>query len=643
MKKYWVFLFVVTLTLLTVCRMDGKQLEQVSPADLQMDETYFPQIDLWVNQLMQADNIPGAVIAVGRGDRLALLKKWGERQRNPHPEPLTFDTLYDLASVGKVVALAPSIAMLVDQGKISYTDKVTKYLPELTGKGLNNITVYDFLTHTSGIRDGYSWEGTPSDIWKRICQVPCKARPGEQFEYSCLGFLILGKLVERVSGETYADYTRNHIFLPLGMVDTMFHPDEQRRRRTATTQFFDGRWIKGEANDTRSRRMGGGTGNGANISTINDMAVYASVILNKGKYTTEDGKVQQLFSPETYEKMAASCPTPAGTRSRGWDKRSNKENRGALMSPLALGHGGWTGTAIWIDPAFNTFVVVLSSRLNINPSAPNIYPTAAKITDRVIDSIRDPHNETKIRTSVRDSVLAPMDSSANNISSKDKGKYSFLTGRTVGIITDIKACESTTIPSVVNMLKAGINVKTVFCRDKESATSIDKACRKIGLPVPTLCKLFELTPRRLLPPQIKGIDTLIFDAVTSGKGNDSTITDLGRAMQTAADNYLSFILMDRINPSGMNQVSGDFSPPGSEPLQAFRRLPENYAMSLGELALMFNSEYRLGLTLSVIPFKNTKIDIPGTEKNPVIKQTLTLKGDLTWFQYQRELYLIYPR
>ena len=304
------------------------------------------------------------------------------------------------------------------------------------------------------------------------------------------------------------------------------------------------------------------------------------------------------------------------------------------MSPLALGHGGWTGTAIWVDPAFNTFVVMLSSRLNINPSAPNIYPTFAKIADRAIDSIRDPHNETAIRSSVRASILSSAD---------EKAKFRFLASRRIGIMTDFKACVSDKTSLVIRMLREKIAVKTVFCRDKESVEFVLTSCRKASLPVPEICKLYELNPRRLLPKQIKGIDTLVFDAVTSGKGNDLTVIDLGRAMQTAADNKLSFVLSDRFNPGGMDHVSGEFTLPGAEPKISFRRLPEHYAMSLGELALMFNSEYRLGLSLSIFPCGETKITVPGTEKNPVIRETISLKGDMPWFGYQRGLYLIYPR
>lgn len=643
------------------------ELEQTAPAELSMDDSRFGQIDVWINELIASENIPGAVVAIGRGDRLALRSLWGERQHNPAPEPLTFDTLYDLASVGKVVALAPSIALLVDEGKLSYHDRVADYLPELAHNGKEKITVYDFLTHTSGIQDGYSYEGTPEEIWERICQLKCKAAPGEQFEYSCLGFLILGKLVERISGEPFADFTRNHLYLPLGMNDTMFRPDPERCKRTAATQFFDGHWIKGEPNDTRARRMGGGTGNGASFSTLDDMAVYASTILHRGEYITSDGQSARLFSPETFALMVGSCPTPAGIRSRGWDKRSDKPNRGALMSPQSVGHGGWTGTSIWVDPAFDTFVVVLSSRLNINPNAPNIYPTVAKIADLAIDSIRDEHNETQIRKMVRDEVLP--------LSAKDD--FAFLAGKNVALITDSAALENGGTSAVIPLLRAGIAVKTVFCRDDDASEKLAALCAEANQPVPATKRLSDLsrfhlsfsadpakktpvhevnrgieqtksnvgsiTPRRLLPPQINGIDTLVFDATTSGAGNDATVTDLGRALQSAADNNLRFVLIDRPNPTGMTQVSGEFSPPGSEPTLSFRRLPTKYAMSLGELALMFASEYRLGLALKVVPFAETQITIPGTDAAPVLTSTLPFRDDDSWFRYQRQLYLIYPR
>lgn len=611
----------------------AEPLKQVPPAELRIEESSFAAIDLWIQQLMEADNIPGAIVAVGRGDKLALLKMWGERHRNPTPEPITLDTMYDLASCGKVVGLAPAIAMLVDQGKVSYSDPVAKYLPKIGNHGKENITIFDFLTHTSGIQDGYSWEGTPDAIWKRICQVPCKAKPGQQFEYSCLGCLILGKMVERISGETYADWTRNHLFLPLGMVDTMFLPDAERCKRVAVTQFMDGQWIRGIPNDTRSRRMKSGTGNGANFSTISDVALFASTMLHKGEYTNEKGEVERLFSPEVFDRMVASYPTTAGIRGLGWDKRSNKSNRGTLMSPQAIGHGGYTGTSIWIDPAFNTFVVVLSTRLNINPHAPNIYPTAGKIADCVIDAIRDPHNETQIRKAVRSSVLSPQESQT----------FRTLKGRKVGVLASSQAVDQEGIPSVVKMLRAGIDVKVVYCLDQKLEGRITVACQNEKLPIPPMKKFSDLDSRRLLPQHIQGLNTLVFDAVASGKGNDQTITDLGQAMQSAVDNGLMFYVLDHFNPVGMHDVAGDFPASGSEPALAFRRLPSSYAMSVGELALLFNSEYRMGLSLFLIPCQEVDIPVLGTEKEPIVTDTIHFHQDAEWFKYQRTLYLIYPR
>ncbi|MDO5581616.1 MAG: serine hydrolase [Planctomycetia bacterium] len=619
----------------------GSELEKVSPSKLQMDETCFSQIDLWIKERIQANNIPGAVIAIGRGDKIAFLEKWGERQRNPVPEPLTWDTIYDLASAGKVVGLAPCIWILVDQGKIAPDDPVCKYVPEFTGGGREKITIIDFLTHTSGIPNGNWGKGSPQQVWQSICQTPCKTKPGEKFEYCCLGFLMLGKVIERVSGETYDHYTRNHLYLPLGMVDTMFFPDPERKKRTATTQFFDGQWLKGIVNDTRTRHFGGGTGNGGNFSTISDLAVFASVMLHKGQYKTEQGKTAQLFSSATFDRMASSYSTSAGIRALGWDKRSDKANRGALMSPQAIGHGGWTGTAIWIDPAFDTFVIMLSNRTNINPAAPNIYPIFANIADRAIDSIRDPHNETAIRSAVRSAVLA----------AEMKKDFSFLKGRNAAMICDSEAFDSESVPAMIQILKSGISLKTVFCRDDRLPAKIEAACRRDNLPVPDLKKLSEIPNRRLLPFAVKDFDTLVFDAVSSGQGNDLTVADLGRTLQTAADNKKSLFVLDRPNSKGMSEVSGHFAAPGSETKIIFRRLPSSYAMTLGELALLMNKEYRLGMSsdparsgaLGIVAYQKTKIDVPGSKSKPVITSTLSFRGDESWFKYQRSLYLIYSR
>ncbi len=611
-----IFLLFSSLTLL---RAEARQLRQVTPESENFVSEYFTEFDGWIMELIERGNIPGAIVAVGRGDRIVYLKKWGDRQKNPVVEPLTYDTLYDLASCGKIVGLAPSIAMLVDQGKLQYEDPVVKYLPELNNHGKEKIKIRDLLTHTSGIRDGYSWSGTPEDIWQRIAQLPVKWEPGERYEYSCLGCVILGKVVERISGESYADWTRNHLYLPLGMTDTMFHPDAERRRRTAATQFMDGRWIKGEANDTRARRMGGGTGNGANFSTIHDTAVFASVMLNQGIYVTEDGREEKLFSPEIWEQMLSSQPTTIGNRALGWDKRADKPNRGVLQSSKACGHGGYTGTSIWIDPAFNTFVIMLSTRLNIDPKMPNIYPTAGKIANRVIDAIRDPRNETEIRTKVQNQVREFQAAEA----------LAFLKGKKLCLIAN-------NAEEVERFLNAGLEILKIFWRDEDHSA-------QLSTKIPQSLQLSKLNNRRIRVQDIKGSDTLVYVAEINGNGNSLSIRDLGSSLQSAADLDLEYVVMDTLNPQGMKLVEGEFPEAGTESSIIFRRLPQKFGMSPGELALLFNTEYQVNAKLTVIPCRETEITVPGTLESPVVTPTLSMKDDDTWFRYQRNLYLIYPR
>jgi len=573
-------------------------LELVSPESLNLNSEAFAPIDGWIQDLMKSENIPGGIVAIGRGNQLVYLQKWGDRQHNPEPVPCEWDTMWDLASCGKIVGLAPSVAMLVSEGKISYDDPVTKYLPELANHGKEKIKIWHLCTHTSGIRDGYSWEGTPDDIWQRITQLPLKAEPGERFEYSCLGCLILGKVIERVTGETYANFTRNHLFLPLGMTDTMFLPDPERVKRCAVTEFMDGRWIQGEPNDTRARRMKQGTGNGANFSTISDVAIFASVMLNRGEYTAPDGTKRNLFKPEIYDKMVSFYPTTAGSRGLLWDHRSEKPNRGILQSPQAIGHGGYTGTSIWIDPNFGTFVIVLSNRLNWHGgSKPNIYPTAGKIADLTIDAVRDPHDVKKIREEVQSSVLKPGDAD-----------FAFLKGKKVGV--DAQSDET-----FEKLKKAGIDVTRV------SSEGLDQ--------------------RRFRVQHTRGLDVLVFDFHPTNPGNSGKVAELGRVMQSAADLGLELVVVDHPNPMGMTDVSDDFPKRGAETEANFRRLPSSYAMTVGELALLFRSEYRMtSLKLKVLPFEPTEITIPA---ETTVTPTLDLKSDAEWFRFQRGLYLIYKR
>ena len=368
---------------------NGAEPEAAAPAESGMPRLDIAAVDRVVERLIADRNTPGAVVAIGRTDELCFLKAYGRRQEYPSPEPMTTDTIFDLASVTKTAATGLCVNILLDRGKIELDAPAARYLPEFTGKGKEKITVKDLLLHVSGMEDHYYEDfakgiKTPDAIWKNVCETGLKSKPGERYEYSCQGYVVLGKIVERVSGESLPDFARKNIYEPLGMKDTGFTPGETLRPRVAPTNQRDGKWKRGDVNDGRSYYMGGRVGNAGLFSTAPDLARLARVLLRHGVYQTPAGETARLFSEETFQKMTASYSVPAlsdgsGARGLSWDKKTGKPNLPPDLSPHAIGHGGYTGTSLFIDPDRNLFVIVLTTRLHLDPAKPNIYPAAGEI------------------------------------------------------------------------------------------------------------------------------------------------------------------------------------------------------------------------------------------------------------------------
>ena len=198
---------------------------------------------------------------------------------------------------------------------------------------------------------------------------------------------MLGHIVEKVSGQNLRDFTTENIYKPLGMVDTMYNPDRSRIARTAATEMRDGIWYKGLVNDFATYNLGGIGGDTGLFSTAPDLAILSALWLGKGTFIKKDGSRVTLFSPGTYEIMVAPQLMNVGVRGLLWDKRSGSQNRPWNMSPGAIGHGGWTGTSVWIDPKLDLFVVVLGNRRHPFGLTPNIYPTAGKIGVVAVNSV----------------------------------------------------------------------------------------------------------------------------------------------------------------------------------------------------------------------------------------------------------------
>jgi serine-type D-Ala-D-Ala carboxypeptidase len=328
-----------------------------------LDASRLTAIDNVVEEGLRYERMPGCVVLVGYRGRIAWLKSYGSRQLKPEVVPMTTDTVFDLASLTKPIATATSIMLLIEDGLIDLDAKAAKYIPELAVNGKEVITIRQLLTHQSGLLPDNSirdYEDGRVAAFRRIHELDLRAAPGTRFMYSDVGFIVLGEIVERVSGKTLDEFSRERIFTPLGMSETDFNPHSALKKRAAPTQERNGEWMRGEVHDPRAYKLGGVAGHAGLFSTADDLARYAQMLVNGGGL----GEAR-ILKPETSQLMQTSQEVSSGVRTLGWDRRTGySSNRGDLFSAGAFGHGGFTGTALWIDPAQNMFVIFLSNRVH---------------------------------------------------------------------------------------------------------------------------------------------------------------------------------------------------------------------------------------------------------------------------------------
>ena len=324
-------------------------------------------IDAIVAEGVAAGEMPGCVVLIGRRDGVAFQTAYGRRAVEPRSEPMTAETRFDLASLTKPVCTAACVMHLADAGRLDLDAPVVEHLPEFASRGKGAITATHLLTHTAGLIPDNAladYADGPEAAWAAICELEPRSEPGARFVYSDVGFLVLGKLVERVSGQPLDRYAVDKFYRPLGMSATGFNPPPAVRAMCAPTERRGGRFLRGEVHDPRAAALGGVAGHAGLFSTADDLALLARTLLGRGELETADGPVRVL-SAAAVERMTEPRTVPGGRRALGWDVRSAySANRGDLFSGAAFGHGGFTGTALWIDPRSDLFAVFLSSRLH---------------------------------------------------------------------------------------------------------------------------------------------------------------------------------------------------------------------------------------------------------------------------------------
>ena len=306
----------------------------------------------------------GAVVCIGDSERIALHEALGFRQIEPRPVPMTRETLFDLASLTKPLATGLSVMKLVEEGALEIDQLAQHYLPSFRGEGKENITLRQLLIHTSGLTPDNAladYLDGQAEAWRRIDQLPLLGEPGTKFRYSDVGFIVLGRIVEAASSLSLDQFARERIHAPSRMSSTGYCPAEEPRGRAVTTERRNGEWIQGEVHDPRAHALGGVAGHAGLFATSGDLATLAQSLLRSWR-----GEGSLPLKPETLRLMTADNTTPEGhRRGLGWDKQSSySSNRGTELSEAAFGHGGFTGTSIWIDPEQDLFVIFLGNRLH---------------------------------------------------------------------------------------------------------------------------------------------------------------------------------------------------------------------------------------------------------------------------------------
>jgi uncharacterized protein YbbC (DUF1343 family)/CubicO group peptidase (beta-lactamase class C family) len=573
-------------------------------------------MDSAVQQAIAEKRCPGGVLWLeSRG--ASYHKAYGNRAVVPSIEPMTEDTIFDAASLTKVVACTPAVMWLIEHGKIVLDEPVRTYIPEFAGEGRDSVTVRHLLTHTSGLRPDIEtrtdWHGQAEAI-RKACEERLQSVPGTVFRYSDINFFMLGEIVQRVSKTPLQDFVREKIYAPLGMSDTGYLPAETNMLRIAPTEVVAGKPWRGVVHDPTARHMGGVAGHAGLFFTASDLAKYARMLLNGGQL---DGI--RIFKPETVRLMTTVQPPESLTARRGlgWDIDSGYSGpRGRLFPLGSYGHTGWTGTSIWIDPFSQTFLIFLSNRNHPNESG-NIGSLRAKLGTLAAEAIGDFNfayvpgalaERQEPETPMRPPASVPAREPSPVLDGIDvlvKQKFAPLKGLRIGLITNHTGHDRDR-NSTIDLLKnaPGVDLKVLFspehgirgAMDEHVNDSVDE---KTGLPIYSLYgEHFKPAPE-----QLKDLDALVFDIQDIGCRFYTYTSTMGLTLEAAGKNGKKYFVLDRADPINGILIDGPVLT-GQTSFVGFHNIPLRYAMTIGELARMLNSERHVGADLTVIQVEN---------------------------------------
>lgn len=566
-------------------------------------------IDRAIQTAIAAKQIPGAVAMIGQPGKVLHRAAYGSRATVPAREAMTLDTVFDAASLTKVVATTASVMKLFERGQIRLSDPVTAYLPEFQG-GKSEITIRHLLTHFSGLRPDVDlkpeWTGYETGVKLALIDKPM-AGPGERFLYSDINFILLGEIVRKLTGRPLPDFVRDEVWRPLGMKETMFQPPAELRARIAPTEFKEGTRVplRGVVHDPTTRFMGGIAGHAGMFTTAEDLSRFALMMLNEGEL---DGV--RVFQPLTVRKFTepASPPHHTALRTLGLDMDSPySSNRGELFPIGSFGHTGFTGTSIWMDPVSKTYVILLTNSVHPTRKA-GIIPLRTKVA--TIAAAHAGILTQKAELTGYNETLVGVTRPVNRTGSVKTGidvliaeNFARLNGKRVGLLTNHTGLTADGQRNIDAMVAGRVKLTAVLSPEhgisgnedhEEVADAKDAAT---GLPVYSLYRGKDRKPPEQLMRQL---DVLVFDIQDVGARFYTYTSSMLNAMEVAAKTGVELMVLDRPNPITGNRVEG---PVAEEALLSFvgcYTLPLRHGMTLGEIAMMMNAEKKMGVKLEVV-------------------------------------------
>lgn len=365
--KFYITLFFLLVTLQAEVLSADLPLLKPSLLTNQQNSTSL-RIDQLLESSIQNALISGGVILIGNRQGTLFEKAYGRVSSTPDSRPMTVDTVFDLASLTKVIATTPAILKLAEGGRLSLVDPVKRWFPELEGKGKDDLLVMHLLTHTSALNDfSLSPENPMESAVDGVADQTLKGEVGSRFHYADINFILLGEMVRRVSGEALNEYTAKIFYKPMEMKDTGFLPSVELKSRAAATVGDGSLQFLGDPQDHLARQLGGVAGHAGLFSTAGDLAVFCRMMLSGGRSSG-----REILAQRTVNQMIAPYFSRGGkvTRGLGWDIASPfSAPRGAFFSRSSFGHTGYSGASLWLDPDADLFVILLTSRLEFRKKA----------------------------------------------------------------------------------------------------------------------------------------------------------------------------------------------------------------------------------------------------------------------------------